>query len=492
MSDRRPSFECQQPFEQRALWDKLSRFPFDSREAERPFSVRLAAETGWSDEFTRRVVDEYRRFLFLNCVAGHVVCPSEQVDLAWHHHLTFTRPYWGELCQKTLGQAIHHDPTAGGPAAARYHWSLYQQTLNSYRRIFGEEPPRDIWPAPFDRFDPTSQHRLIELRDHWVLKKPRWWPRTNLRRRHMAFALLPLAAIGLSPFDLAGPAFLAVFFSLFAVAIVVAIILRNVMRDVPVSYDRDLTPAEVACLSFGRDASVCATIASMLHDGQLVSNSSKNWIGVVNGATVSFGKGKQSPSDNDDLALAIYRSVEYGDRTLSELKAAMASPTEEIESSLQEQGYLLSPPQLYRARLLSVIPFAMLLLFGITKVLIGFNRGRPVGFLLLGCGLVLMTAAGFLASFRRSVAGDQMVRTLKSQNSDLKTMANRTEMSHADVALCAALFGAAALDDSTFSDLKHAWRASSSAGGGGYGGSGCGGGGCGGGGCGGGGCGGCS
>ena len=43
---------------------------------------------------------------------------SEQVDAAWHLHLTYTRSYWDRFCKETLGQPLHHDPTRGGPAEA--------------------------------------------------------------------------------------------------------------------------------------------------------------------------------------------------------------------------------------------------------------------------------------------------------------------------------------------------------------------------------------
>jgi hypothetical protein len=44
----------------------------------------LARDNGWPREFTRRVVEEYKRFMFLTTVADHVVSPSEAVDQAWH------------------------------------------------------------------------------------------------------------------------------------------------------------------------------------------------------------------------------------------------------------------------------------------------------------------------------------------------------------------------------------------------------------------------
>ena len=65
----------------------------------------------------------------------------------WHLHLTYTRSYWDRFCGEVLGQTIHHGPTKGGPDEAEKFDRWYQKTLESYQRVFGEEPHTDIWPA---------------------------------------------------------------------------------------------------------------------------------------------------------------------------------------------------------------------------------------------------------------------------------------------------------------------------------------------------------
>lgn len=478
---------------QRELWSRLAGFPFDDDLA-RPFSLRLAAENGWTPEFTRRVLVEYRRFLFLTAVAGHVVCPSEDVDAAWHQHLTYSRSYWNDLCHQTLGYPLHHDPTAGGPAEARRHWDMYQQTLASYRRIFGENPPADIWPSAFERFDPCSQPRVVNLRDHWVLRKPIWWPKRIRRRTQLAFAMVPLAALGLNPLNWPGPEFLWLFFGLFAFAIICSITIRCWQSDLTISEDRDLTPEEIACLSFGRPATVNVVVAQMLHQRQLLSLPAKGWFVPIDGPKVRFTNGKTAPPEEDELATAIYRAVEYAPKTLRELQESLALKTEAIQERLQSAGYLLDKSQVWTTRLLSSLPFVCLLVLGIAKVVVGLNRGRPVEFLAMICFVVVMVMAIVMATVGRSLAGSQMLRSMKSKYADLKSKLTGPDFTGPQVALGAALFGAVALDDTAFADLKSAWQAKAGGASGsssGCGGSGCGGGGCGGGGCGGGGCGGC-
>src|SRR5678815_1017670 len=98
------------------LWNKVEQFQLDSAEAALPFSARLARENNWSPDYAKRVIAEYKRFAFLAVVAGHPVSPSEDVDQAWHLHLTYTENYWKSFCIEVLGKPLHHQPTQGGSA----------------------------------------------------------------------------------------------------------------------------------------------------------------------------------------------------------------------------------------------------------------------------------------------------------------------------------------------------------------------------------------
>jgi hypothetical protein len=132
------------PDEHAAVWEKLEAFPIDDPQAEFPLSKRLASEQEWTHEYALRVVEEYRKFLFLCMVAPHMVTPSLRVDEAWHLHLLYTKSYWEGLCVRTLGRLIHHEPSRGGKQEEEQFSDLYDRTLALYERYFGE-PPEDIW-----------------------------------------------------------------------------------------------------------------------------------------------------------------------------------------------------------------------------------------------------------------------------------------------------------------------------------------------------------
>lgn len=132
------------PPEWRELWDRLAAFPIDKPGVEDPLSKRLAREQDWTHEYALRVVQEYRKFMFLCVAAGHMCTPSTLVDEAWHLHLLYTRSYWDKLCGETLGRPIHHQPSEGGETENNKYAGLYERTLDSYAGFFGE-PPADIW-----------------------------------------------------------------------------------------------------------------------------------------------------------------------------------------------------------------------------------------------------------------------------------------------------------------------------------------------------------
>lgn len=151
------------------LWQKIRLFPLD--DGALPFSGRLALENGWEAMYTQRAMMEYKRFIFLICHTGQICCPSEEVDQVWHMHLLYTRSYWIDFCQNTLGKDIHHGPTKGDGTERLKHEDMYRETLALYRQVFEKEPPTDIWPPVEARFQPVQYIRLPKQK-YFIIKKP--------------------------------------------------------------------------------------------------------------------------------------------------------------------------------------------------------------------------------------------------------------------------------------------------------------------------------
>jgi hypothetical protein len=154
------------------LFENLRVFRFDEDSVAFPFHERLARENGWSVGFTARTISEYRRFVFLAMVAGHPVTPSDQVDQVWHLHLLYTKSYWDRLCGDVLGRPFHHEPTTGGRSEGHKFADWYARTLESYRRIFQDEPPGDIWPDARIRFGEDVHFQRVNTHRAWVVAKP--------------------------------------------------------------------------------------------------------------------------------------------------------------------------------------------------------------------------------------------------------------------------------------------------------------------------------
>ena len=139
---------------------RIGAYTFDKPGASMPFSLRLAHDNGWTQAYALRVIDEYRRFVTLACIAEGEVTPSDEVDQVWHQHLAYSRMYWEDFCPKVLRRPLHHGPTEGGETANIRYEDNYRRTLALYRETFSEAPPPDIWPPPEVRFGASDYTRV--------------------------------------------------------------------------------------------------------------------------------------------------------------------------------------------------------------------------------------------------------------------------------------------------------------------------------------------
>ncbi|MEW8586742.1 MAG: hypothetical protein AB2531_13340, partial [Candidatus Thiodiazotropha sp.] len=154
------------------LWNKIESFQIDDDGARLSFSKRLARENNWSLEYTQRVIAEYKRFIYLAVISRKEVTPSDEVDQAWHLHLTYTRSYWDGLCNGILGVELHHLPTRGGNSEQQRFRDQYAFTLERYRETFKRPPPADIWPSVDKRFDAVESYVRVNTARRWLIPRP--------------------------------------------------------------------------------------------------------------------------------------------------------------------------------------------------------------------------------------------------------------------------------------------------------------------------------
>jgi hypothetical protein len=157
------------------VWQALASYEIGPEGAPLSFAQRLARENGWSAEFTARVIEEYKRFCFLAVTGAEEVTPSDQVDQAWHLHLTYTRDYWERFCPEVLGKPLHHGPTKGGEVEQGRFFEQYARTLRSYEEAFGVPAPADIWPDARRRLFDDPRARRVHPRDGVVVPRRLLW-----------------------------------------------------------------------------------------------------------------------------------------------------------------------------------------------------------------------------------------------------------------------------------------------------------------------------
>jgi hypothetical protein len=206
------------------LWNRIQAYSPDRSGVSLPFSARLARENGWSPEFSRRVVEEYKKFIYLICVSNEMLTPSEEVDQAWHLHLVYTRDYWIGFCRDVLGRDIHHHPTEGGPSEGAGYRDCYRRTRDRYREEFGVPPPADIWPGEEIRFGKEGRFRLVDTTTSLVVK-----------RSHVGIGAAALGLALLTGCTLSGNSIAAVAVFVFFAGLVLSVVLapnrRNRRRD---------------------------------------------------------------------------------------------------------------------------------------------------------------------------------------------------------------------------------------------------------------------
>ncbi len=479
------------------LYNRIQTFSLDRPYSPLSFSKRLAKDNSWSLDYAKRVIEEYKKFVFLAVVAGHPVSPSDQVDQVWHLHLCYTRSYWQEFCPKILQTTLHHDPSGGGSSEQLKFDNLYNKTLESYKQFFGYNPPIDIWPKPKDRFGRDLNFVRINTQQNLILSKPNWEVFSRLKLQQViTFPLLIFLSLAITscqviskfpnPINFTGMEFLTFYISLGVVGISLASWLRFSLRLPENQKDKfpNLNAYEVAFLAGGNDRMNVVAIASLFTQDhvEIVKEESPLKSKLVLKTEVN--------NITDPVEKAVSQFILETDGAIKQASQKNAEIGDMIRSRLQHLGLLLNDEQALKAQIYPSLIILILLVLGLCRMFVGLYHGRPVGFL-IGCMFILLLfGSRFFVKPDRSRYGDRVFNDLTARSKDLKTPKSVSE-----IALAVALYGVTVLaTDSALAELHQILAPTTASGA--DGGSGCGGdgggdgGGCGGGGCGGG-CGGC-
>jgi uncharacterized protein (TIGR04222 family) len=431
------------------LQQRIEDFELDDPSASDPFSRRLARENGWTAETAGRVVREYKRFLVLAVTVDHPVTPSEQVDQAWHLHITYTAEY-RRFCREVLGRRLDHTPSAGGPSERARYVRCYERTRASYLARFRELPPVDVWPNAEQRFGADLLARRVNLAEHWVVRKP-WFLRAMSRslasvgpRRFWARAML--AGLGVSSLacaaDLGAPGvmngseFLRLYLVLWLATLVVAWAIRIRERKWAKSTAQkpELDAYEVAALSGGSDAALDAAVATLLAKGSVAWDHDSRTVKSVRDPDTSA-----SPFE-----VEVHRAIaSEGASTPGELRARSTELTKALTERLEWLG-------LSRARS-SLVPLCFALfapVVGVARVVSRLGTDKPVGFLVV---LAIVGVVVAIVSFRprpiRTALGEATLAELRKRHEALRSSESSAELAASGMLpLAIGLFGVSALD----------------------------------------------
>lgn len=411
--------------QRQALWQRLSDYRFGGEQAQ-AFVDRVAHACQSTRETAQEAIEEYRRFCFLAVGAGHAVTPSEIVDRVWHTHMTDTRDYWLKFCPEALEQPLHHSPSLGGLAEDERHRRQYLDTVDSYRRYFGDPPPR-FWadesqPARLTA-DESVWLPLTRVNSPWLFEPKglgRWfWGWSGLLA---AVFLLGGAGNGtFDPLEWRGGWFLALYFAVIGWTYTAGNAVQRALRGrAGAGTELPADSIELGFLAGGAERAADVAVVELLardaikldYPGEAASAASSRsqvWLRASAGAA-------GLPSRLLGLAKIVQRT-----QHLSEAMPALREHYGRLAEPMRAKGWWMSERQRWRGRLAAALPMFAVVVFGVTKISIGEARGRPVGFLVVLTALAgLMVLVQLCTAQRRTRAGDRALQsaTIKTRRSD--------------------------------------------------------------------------
>ena len=120
------------------------------------FQERLSSKQNLTEESSRRLVEEYRRFLYLKAIDGGNLTPSKRVDEAWHLHMELAGEGWTQFCDEVLRFRIDHQT---GLSKKELNEN-YARLFDLYRREFNQTPPSNIWPGESEKWRRVIGHAM--------------------------------------------------------------------------------------------------------------------------------------------------------------------------------------------------------------------------------------------------------------------------------------------------------------------------------------------
>lgn len=257
----------------------------------------------------------------------------------------------------------------------------------------------------------------------------------------------------MNPFDLPGPRFLELYALVLGVAVVLACMVRWLMRlpaDDPGAEATDLEPYEAAYLAGGARRAIETAIVRLVRRKALVFEGT--------GGRLKNGDGQLKDAHPLEGWICAVAGGAPG-KTAGDLQHSAVREAEKLSDGLLARGLLVRRPQAARLRLVSSLMVIAVGVFGLIKLVVGLERHRPVGFLAaLLVGTAVVAVIFFFKMPFRSRRGDKALAHLQHENAALAFAAGRRagELGDTDLLLAMGLFGSAVLVGGPLAHLQSA------------------------------------
>ena len=237
-----------------------------------------------------------------------------------------------------------------------------------------------------------------------------------------------------NPFNLTGGPFLLLYILLFLIAAIASKSIADRVR--PQGRRKTIDDIDSLAILTGGSTRYADTItAKMLSEGSL------KMIGKDGFGALSI-EGGQSQVERSVLQLPQPMSWKMISETLNDYAG-------QTERRLRADGLLTDAKAMKSIRLWAILPFLMVMAFGLTKLIIGLGRDKPVGFLIF---FLIVTAIVAVVRFftidRRTRAGREAAEEARLRFGRLQRASTTDEM-----ALAVALFGTGVMATSAYGDF---------------------------------------
>jgi uncharacterized protein (TIGR04222 family) len=351
------------------LWRQVLAHDFDQPLTSFGFSTRLARENFWTRNFTARAIIEYKKFMYLAATSDMMVSPSPIIDRAWHEHLMFSKSY--KIFCQLLGKDIQHVPSTHNRAEVDKFRAAKERTQKLYEATFGVQP-EDIWKfeSMYDSLNlPKAKINLRTFINYGLLAFP-------LALLVMYFMLKPVYV------KINNPQFGIGYFIICMICLVkISLWNRRKFDDLmmtahPSSFVFDLQPMELVYLMSGHLKNCILGRLHLLYLGGELK--------VEDGQTLRL-KGSMQPGNLEEWEVRdAFDKVSYHGSYGAIMSALERAPIFTNISNCMNalRKFVIKSQSFGRIFYTNFIVFALLLLFGFTRLATGIIREKPIGMLL--------------------------------------------------------------------------------------------------------------